>query len=88
MEASASIFIYRQSRPCSDSSIRKDKNMGIINFIKENWKLLVVIFGLGGTVTVLGVVPGLEGVKAPVETSLESVKAKLVDPSAVSQTVQ
>ncbi|TPM41427.1 hypothetical protein [Mesorhizobium sp. B2-3-4] len=60
----------------------------IVEFIAKNWKLLLVIFGLGGTVTVLGVVPGLESIKAPVETSLDGVKAKLVDPSAVSQTVQ
>ncbi|MBN9219532.1 MAG: hypothetical protein J0I79_16425 [Mesorhizobium sp.] len=60
--------------------------MGIINFIKENWKLLVVIFGLGGTVTVLGVVPGMNSITAPVQSSLDSVKAKLVDPSTVSPT--
>lgn len=50
----------------------------MLTFIKANWKVLLIIFGLGGTAAVVGVVPGLDGTKSYVESSLDSVKTKLV----------
>lgn len=54
--------------------------MFILNFIKANWKLLLIVFGLGGTAAVAGVIPGLEGTKDYVNSHLEAVEGKLVSP--------
>lgn len=53
----------------------------IIAYVVKNWRLLLILFGLGGTVTVVGVVPGLDGINEPIKSTLESIKGKLVDPA-------
>lgn len=49
-------------------------------FIGRNWKLLLIIFGLGGTaavVTVIPNVPGKEQVGTVIQERLDAVKGKL-----------
>ena len=50
----------------------------MFKFIARNWVILLVIFGLGGTAAVVGVVPGMEGAKAPIEAQIETATGKLV----------
>lgn len=57
----------------------------IINFVRANWVLLLVLFGLGGTATVVGVVPGLDGVHQFVEGQVDATKAKLVSETTTQE---
>jgi hypothetical protein len=50
----------------------------ILSFISRNWKILLVLFALGGTATVAGVIPGLSGVEQTAQTGIESAKTRLV----------
>lgn len=53
----------------------------IFNFVKANWRLLLVLFAFGGTATVLSVVPGMEGTEKVVQTQIDNTKLKLVSPT-------
>lgn len=50
----------------------------IISFFSRNWKILSLLFVLGGTATVVSVVPGMEPVRQTVESGIDAAKTKLV----------
>jgi hypothetical protein len=54
-----------------------------IQIAKSQWKWLLVLFGLGGSYTVLetlGITPGAEAIKA----KIEQVAAQVVSPTVVN----
>lgn len=58
---------------------KKDKSLGeLISFLARNWRVLGILFTLGGMATVLSVVPGMAPVKQTIETGIETAKAKVV----------
>jgi hypothetical protein len=57
--------------------------MGLLEFIGRNWKVLLLLFGLGGAATVVSVVPGLGGVGDVVNGQVQSAKGKLVSATTV-----
>lgn len=55
-----------------------------IKLLLANWPKVIMLFCLGGTVTVLGVIPGTEPVRDTAIEKIESVKADVfgVSPTA------
>lgn len=47
------------------------------SFISKNWKLLSVLFALGGTATVVGVIPGTQNVSNVIGQQITAAKEKL-----------
>lgn len=63
--------------------------MEFLKLLAKNWKLVLILFGLGGTVTVLSIVPGTDTVASLASSQVDAVKAKLVSATAtVSATAQ
>ncbi|TGT42788.1 hypothetical protein [Mesorhizobium sp. M8A.F.Ca.ET.165.01.1.1] len=56
------------------------------DFIKANKWLLAAVFGIGGTIGVLNVVPGGSAIMQPVKDAQAKIEAKLVYPDAGSPT--
>lgn len=55
-----------------------------LKLLARNWKAVLTLFCLGGTVTVLGVIPGTEPVRETAINKIEATKAALfVSPTAV-----
>ena len=61
--------------------------IAILQILLRNWKSVALLFCLGGSVTVLGVIPGTEPVRATAINKIEAVKTDLlgVTPTAVIQ---
>lgn len=57
--------------------------LNAINIAKSHWKLLLIIFGLGGTGAVAGVL-GLDPVKVFTADKIEQVAAPIVSPTVVN----
>jgi hypothetical protein len=57
--------------------------LNAINIAKSHWKLLLIIFGLGGTGAVAGVL-GLDPVKVFTADKIEQVAAPIVNPTVVN----
>jgi hypothetical protein len=57
--------------------------LNAIQIAKSHWKLLLIIFGLGGTGAVAGVL-GLDPVKAFTADKIEQVAAPIVSPTVVN----
>lgn len=59
------------------------KLIELAKVFKGQWKLILILFGLGGSYTVLdtfGVAPGAQAIKA----KIEQVAAQLVSPTVVN----
>lgn len=57
--------------------------LNAINIAKSHWKLLLIIFGLGGTSAVLGVT-GIIPAKDFVDSKLQEVSATIISPTVVN----
>ena len=57
--------------------------LNALKLARSHWKLLLIVFGLGGTGAVAGVL-GLDPVKAFTADKIEQVGAQLVSPTVVN----